>query len=123
LLLITAASTVLIAACGNQNSTPPPIVVTFTPGSTPPATLSHQSPGNTAGIAATITNGPQNAVVNWSKTCGSADCGSFNPTSTASTIPTTYTAPASIPSGGTVTVTATSADDSTKSVSATITIN
>ena len=123
LLLITAASTVVIAACGNQNSTPPPIVVTFTPGFTPPATLSHQSPGNTAGIAATITNGPQNAVVNWTVTCGSPDCGSFDHTSTASTIPTTYTAPASIPAPPDVTVTATSADDSTKSVSATITIN
>jgi len=118
------ASLIMIAACGNQNSTTPPIVVTFTPGFTPPATLGTQSPGNTTGIAATITNGPQNALVNWSVTCGSEpNCGSFGPASTASTIPTTYTSPTSIPSGGTVTVTATSANDSTKSVSASITIN
>lgn len=120
-LLIMGASFVFIAACGNQNSTPAAIVVTFTPGFTPPATL---VTGGTAGIAATITNGPQNAVVDWSVTCGSQpNCGSFNPTSTASAIPTTYTAPTTIPSGGTVTVTATSANDSTKSVSASITIN
>jgi hypothetical protein len=114
-----------LAACGSQNSTPPPIIVIFTPGFTPPATMSHQSPGNTAGIAAPITNGPQNSnTVGWTVTCGSEPlCGSFDPPSTPSTIPTTYTAPASIPAGNTVTVTATYGGDSTKSVSATITIN
>jgi hypothetical protein len=113
-----------LAACGSQNSTPPPIIVTFTPGFTPPTTMSHQSPGNTAGVAATIANGSQNGTVGWTVTCGSEPvCGSFDPPSTASTIPTTYTAPASIPTGNTVTVIATYGGDSTKSVSATITIN
>ena len=78
--------------------------------------------GSQAGIAATVTNDSQNGGVNWTVTCGSADCGSFQPTSTASTVPTTYTAPATIPTGGTVTVKATSVTDSTKSKSATITI-
>lgn len=119
LLALIGLCWILLPACGNQNSTMPAIVVTFTPGFTPPAAM---ATGGSAGIAATITNGPQNAVVNWSATCGSTDCGSFNPTSTASTIPTTYTAPASVPSGGTVTVIATSANDATKSVSASITI-
>ena len=121
--LIAIAALALLSACGAQNSMAPAITVTFTPGFTPPATLSHLSPDNTAGIAVTITNGPQNAVVNWSVTCGSASCGSFAPTATASTIPTTYTAPASIPAGNTVTVKATSKDDPTKSVSAIITID
>ena len=121
--LITVGALALLSACGAQNSMAPPITLTFTPGFTPPATLSHQSPDNTAGIAVTIANGPQNAVVNWSVTCGSASCGSFAPTATASTIPTTYTAPASIPMGNTVTVKATSNDDPTKSISATITID
>jgi hypothetical protein len=121
-VLIALALTVLLAACGNQNSTMPPIVVTFTPGFTPPPTM---VAGTTAGIAATITNGPQNSnTVGWTVTCGSEPlCGSFDPPSTPSTIPTTYTAPATIPTDNTVTVTATYGGDSTKSVSATITIN
>jgi hypothetical protein len=116
LLALVSLCWILWPACGNQNSTTPPIVVTFTPGFTPPATM---ATGGTAGIAATITNGPQNPVANWSVTCGSVDCGSFNPMSTASTIPTTYTAPAT---SGTVTVKATSANDATKSASASITV-
>ena len=112
---------VFLAACGSRNSTPAAIVVTFTPAFTPPASM---NTGSTAGIAATVTNGPQNGTVGWTVTCGSEPlCGSFSPTSTASTIPTTYTAPVSVPTGGTVTVTATSGSDSMKSVSATITIN
>jgi hypothetical protein len=119
-MLIMAGATVLLAACGKDNSTPA-IVVTFTPGFVPPSAM---GTGASAGIAATITNGPQNAVVNWSVTCGSEPiCGSFSPTSSTSTIPVTYTAPTSVPSGGTVTVTATSANDSTKFVSAGITIH
>lgn len=118
LLVLIGLGWILLPACGNQSSTAP-IVVTFTPGFTPPAAL---ATGATAGIAVTITNGPQNPVVNWSVTCGSVDCGSFSPTSTASAIPTTYTAPASVPTGSTVTVKATSANDGTKFASASITI-
>jgi hypothetical protein len=56
-------------------------------------------------------------------TCGSSGaCGSFNPTTTVSGTPTTYTAPSAVPTGNTVTVTATSVTDSTKSAPATITI-
>jgi hypothetical protein len=75
-----------------------------------------------AGVVATVTNDPTNLGVNWSVTCGSVHCGSFNPTSTASAVATQFTAPATIPSGNTVTVTATSVADNTKSISATITI-
>jgi hypothetical protein len=51
-----------------------------------------------------------------------ADCGSFNPTATGDEDPTTYTAPASIPPGGIVTVTITSLTDKTKTASTTIAV-
>ena len=102
---------------------PQPVVVEFSQGFLPPAGL---AVGGTAQMAATVTNDPTYAGVNWTVTCGSAACGSFNPTVTASgsnLAATVYTAPAAIPSGGTVTVAATSVYDSTKSVSAVIQIN
>jgi hypothetical protein len=72
-------------------------------------------------IAADVQNDSQNAGVNWSCTPVGA-CGSFSPTQTGSTVPTNYTAPPAIPSGGFVTVTATSVTDNTKFVSANIVI-
>jgi len=76
--------------------------------------------GDSCGIAATVTNDPQNAGVNWAVACGSEpQCGYFSPFPTSSGVPVTYTAPTAIPSGNTVTVTATSVTDPTKSVSST----
>ncbi|HTU35739.1 MAG TPA: hypothetical protein VMF66_18195, partial [Candidatus Acidoferrum sp.] len=72
-------------------------------------------------LTAVVTNDSAAKGVTWSCTPSGA-CGSFNPTSTASAAATTYTAPAAIPSGGKVTVTATSVTDTTKSASAMITI-
>lgn len=64
------------------------------------------------------------AQVQWSATCASSDCGSFNPTITSNegAASTTYTAPASVPSGNSVTITATSSADPTQQVSASINI-
>jgi hypothetical protein len=76
----------------------------------------------TLSLAATVDNDAKNGGVNWSVTCGSAQCGSFNPTATGSGSSTVYTAPSAVPTPATVTVTATSVTDTTKSVSATITI-
>lgn len=104
LLLAIAALGAMLVACGN-NSSAPPVSLAFTTGFTPPASLNESA---TTPLAATITNGPQNATVNWTATCSLAQCGSFSPTSTASTVPTTYTAPTTVPAGGvTVTITAT----------------
>ena len=69
-----------------------------------------------------LTNDTTAAGAKWSVTCGSTDCGSFSATTTASGTTTTYTAPASIPTGNTVAITATSVADTSKSVSATVTI-
>ena len=73
-------------------------------------------------LTAVVTNDSKNAGVTWSVTCGSSQCGSISPTSTASNSPATYTAPAAVPSPATVTVTATSVTDTAKSASETITI-
>jgi hypothetical protein len=69
-----------------------------------------------APLAATVANDPANAGVDWTVTCGSTPaCGTFSPTHTGSGVPTTFVAPSAIPAGGTVTITATSTTDPTKS--------
>jgi len=75
-------------------------------------------------IDATVANDVSaSPEVTWTAACGTnTSCGSFNPTSTRSGVGTTYTAPATAPSGGNVTVTATSVTDPTKSFSTTIAI-
>jgi len=109
LVSFTVAS---LAACGGGSSSNP-VEISF--NQSPPADL--QTSGMVP-LAATVFNS-SNTGVNWTVSCGSADCGSFNPTSGAST---TYTAPATVPSGNTVTITATAAADSSASVMGTITI-
>jgi len=118
LLLVTTGIAALLAAC-NGLASPPPISVAFTAGFAPPASMNTNS---TVAIATTVTNDPSNLGVHWTVACGSAQCGSFNPSSTASTMYTQFTAPPAISNGSTVTVTATSVADNSKSVSATITI-
>ena len=98
-------------------TTAPAIAVTL---STPPP--SSLLAAATASVTASVTGDSANAGVTWSVTCGSSQCGSFNPTKTASGIAATYTAPASVPTGNTVTIQATSVTDTTKVASATITI-
>jgi hypothetical protein len=115
---ITSLS-MLLAACGGGGSAPPATIsVAF--AAPPPGNLAI---GATAGISAAVSNDSAAAGVTWTVTCGSTQCGSFNPaTSPGNTATTTYTAPAAIPTGNTVTVVATSVSDTSKSASATITI-
>jgi len=109
----------VLVACGDSPYTPPPIVLMFTPDFQPPASM---FTGTYTGIAVTVTNGPPNdGVVGFTCTPVGA-CGTFSPTSAASTDPVCYQAPDKVPPGNTVTVTATSASDNTKSISAMITI-
>jgi hypothetical protein len=63
-----------------------------------------------------------NPEVMWTATCGGVNCGSFSSATTGNETTTTYTAPSANPPGNTVTVTATSITDSTKSVSGIIVI-
>ncbi len=110
---MTAALAVAFIACGDPKYQPPTIVVTFSPYFPPPTSL---NTGTTTGIAAVVANDPKNAGVNF--TCApSGDCGSFNPAQIASNVPTCYQAPGTVPSGSTVTLTATSVSDPAKSIS------
>jgi hypothetical protein len=63
-----------------------------------------------ATFSASVSNDPSNAGADWSVTCsaGAGNCGAFSPTHTASGVTTTYTAPAAVPGGGTVTIVAAS---------------
>jgi hypothetical protein len=123
LLLLAASLAVLLAACGNSNSSSTPATLAWSAAQyTPPSSM---TAGTTAGLAVTITNGSANAMVNWSATCNQASCGTFSASSTSSTVVTTYNSPTSVPSGGlTVTVTATYSGSGTATpLSANITIN
>jgi hypothetical protein len=96
---------------------PPPISVSFV--TQPPSSMVIST---STSLAASVSNDTKNGGVSWSVTCGSSQCGSFNPTTTGSGSSTSYTAPGAVPTPATVTVTATSVTDNTKSASATITI-
>ena len=110
--------TVVVVSCGDPRYHAPPIVVTFDPNFSPPASL---ETGASAGIAAVVANGNNNNSVGF--TCTPAgQCGTFTPSASSSGVPVCYLAPAQVPAGNTVTVTATSGADATKFVSGMITI-
>jgi hypothetical protein len=116
--LLLGSALLALSACGGGGSSDVyPISVAFS--TAPPTTISI---GTTASISAIVNNDPNNNGVNWTVMCSASDCGSFDPTGTANGSPTTYTPPATVPNPATVTITATSVTDSTKSVSANVTI-
>ena len=79
--------------------------------------------GSSVPLVATISNDTANAGVDWTVTCGSpGSCGSFSPAHTVSAASTLYTAPAAIPAGGTVTITAASRTDPTSTAMQTVTV-
>lgn len=100
----------LLTGCGGGNGTQPPppeqITVTISPAT---ATVTI---GSTQQFTAAVT-GTTNTAVTWS--VSPANGGTVSATGM-------YTAPATVPTGGTCTVTATSQADSTKSASATVTV-
>ena len=118
---LIVAFSIGLAACGggSGNGPTPPATIIVSFAAQPPASL---VAGATVSLTAIVSNDASGGGVNWTVTCGSAQCGSFNPTATASSAAATYTAPAAVPTGNTVTVVATSVTDSTKTASATITI-
>jgi hypothetical protein len=120
---VTVTATSIATPAKNASATitivsPIPISVSFFVP--PPASLQINS--STPLLAAIANDVSARPRVQWTVTCNSTSCGSFSSTTTADEVGTTYTAPAAIPSGNTVTVTAISLTDSTKSVSTTIVI-
>jgi hypothetical protein len=122
LLLISLSMIAALVACSSSSptttTTPPPAISVSIP-----SPLQNLAVNGTSSVSATVLNDSANKGVNWTVTCGSAGaCGSFNPTSTLSGVSTIYTAPAAVPTGGTVTITATSVTDPTKSANLTVNI-
>ena len=78
--------------------------------------------GASTNLTAVVTFDPSNAGVDWTVSCQSTSCGSFNPAHTASGQLTIYTAPPTVPTGGVVTITAASTTTPTTTVSAQVTI-
>lgn len=80
-------------------------------------------PANTSTqLTATVTNDLVNSGVSWTLSCSPEPCGSIAPLSTASGAATTYTAPTQPPDDLTVTITANSVADTTKSSSSWATV-
>ena len=113
-LLCVVASALALSACLGSSSGPSaPLAVIFSVAPPLSDTL-----GTTFQVAAEVNNG---SSVNWSCTPTGA-CGSFNPTQTGSGVSTTYSPPATVPQGGSVTIMAVSVQDNTKEASANVTI-
>jgi hypothetical protein len=112
----TSVSDITKSATANVTITAPPISVAIT--TVPPASMQTNA---TASVAATVSNDSANQGVTWSCT-PSASCGSFTPAQTASGAATTYTAPAAVPAGGNVTITATAVSDVTRTASVNVAI-
>jgi hypothetical protein len=87
-----------------------------------PATLQVSRSATVSALIGPWQNADGSAQVQWSVSCGSKDCGSFASTVTYNEMGATYTAPATVPIGNSVTVTATSAADPTQKVSAGVAI-
>jgi dienelactone hydrolase len=85
--------------------------------------LSSVQARGTAHITATVVNDPTNKGVTWTVSCSPAPCGSASPTTTASGIATTFTAPSTPPASDlTVTITATSVFNTQVSNFTTVTV-
>lgn len=109
--LALIASLLVTFACGGT-SPPPPVAVSITP---PTASL---TVGSTEQFMAAVSNTP-NGAVTWSVNStvgGSATLGTISTTGL-------YTAPDPVPNPPSVTVTATSQEDTTKSASATVSLS
>jgi hypothetical protein len=114
-LLVTGA---LLAACGRDQGitgTGPMITIAVAPTTA----VVHGS--GAVQLAATVSNDASNRGVSWKVSCAAASCGAISPAATASGAVTTYTAPATLPSGGaTITITATAIADGVAAASATL---
>jgi hypothetical protein len=102
-----------------KGATSSPIIVTLS------QTTATVPVNGTTTFIATVANDTSNKGVNWTLSgagCSGAACGTLSSSSSASGVAITYTAPSSVPNPPMVTITATSAQDSTKSGTATIVV-
>src|SRR6202050_579457 len=128
---ITATSVADPTASASATVTIVAPTVTISLVVTPPASI---AAGSATNLAAYVTDGtPTNAAgqlgIDWTVTCGGGACGSLNPAHTSNDngrssgqVTTSFTAPSTVPSGGTVTITATATASPTTQISTTLTI-
>jgi hypothetical protein len=129
---ITATSVADPSASASATLTVLPPVVTISLVTTPPASIPAGSATNLSAYVTdgTLANAAGQMGIDWSVSCsGGGACGSFIPTHTASVarnssqqVTTAFTAPSTVPSGGTVTITASATASPTTQASVTITI-
>src|SRR5579862_5741761 len=113
-----------LSGCGGGSSTsaapqPGPLAVSVAPGS-----VTVQA-SQTARFSAKVTNDPKNDGTTWKLSgpgCTGAACGTLSGAQSASGVPVTYTAPATVPNPPTVTLIADAVDDLSKAAKATITL-
>lgn len=119
-VLITLVAMISLGCGGGASSSitqpPPAIEVSVS------AAAATVQPQTSAKFTATVLDDSSGKGVAWSMTCNGATCGSVSPTTTASGIATTYTAPGPPAATLMVTLTATSIADKTKSATAAITV-
>jgi hypothetical protein len=101
-----AAVVLGLAACGGGGSSTPSAPISIAFSTAPPTSMALDA---RASVAALVSNDPSGGGVTWKLTCSSTDCGSLSASSTPSGAVTTYTAPATLPSPPTVSITATAA--------------
>jgi hypothetical protein len=104
---------------GNPQLTSPDVPLCITVGAPPISvalspTSAYVTLNGSTKFVATLTNDQSNGNVDWTLTlngmsCPVAECGSVSPITTTSGVPTTYTAPASVPPAN-ITLTATTVD-------------
>jgi hypothetical protein len=116
---VTITATAVSDATKNANANvtiTAQLIVSVAMTTAPPASMQTNT---TASVAATVSNDSASQGVTWS--CApNASCGTFTPAQTASAAAATYTAPANVPGGGSVTITATSVSDTTKNATANV---
>ena len=124
LVVAVALLGIITNACGGSGgSSSGKPAISFGSGSmAPPSSV---TASGTAQFAASVSNDNAGLGVSWAVSCNSAnvaDCGSIS-RHTASGVPTTYIAPATVPPGGVVNVIANATADPNQSVSAVIQIS
>lgn len=116
-VVVTAAFASDPSKTASSKITVPAIVVSVSP------TISTLQVNASTSFTAMVNNDPAGSLANWTVSCPTAPCGSVSPTQASSGAAVSYTAPATPPARDmTVTLTATSVTDSTKSATAKVTI-
>jgi hypothetical protein len=123
LLLALIVSGCLLVDCGGGSSSlPPPAAITVQVSANSTSGL---DANQSESLTATVSDDTNNQGVNWTVTCpaGVNACGAMAQSKTLSGVANQYAAPANVSSAETVSVTATSVSDPSKSRSIQVTVN